>query len=78
MKGVVHVRYTEAMELKAGDLVILDNRTKYYGGLILEIESINPLHDNWCYRVTLKQPGFNGSFRIVDYDTRHLKRYGAD
>ena len=69
------MRYVEAMKLKEGDLVIIDDRNKYYGGLILEIESINPMHDNWCYRVNLKQPGFNGGFIIKDYDSRHLKRY---
>lgn len=69
------MRYTDAMKLKEGDLVILDGRNKKYEGLILEIESINPIHDNWCYRVTLKQPGFNGSFRVEDCDTRYLKRY---
>lgn len=69
------MKYAEVANLKAGDLVILDNRNKNYGGLILEVESINPQHDNWCYRVTLKQPGFDGGFRIKDYDSRHLKRY---
>ena len=69
------MRYAEAMNLKTGDLVILDSRNKNYGGLILEVESVNPNHDNWCYRVTLKQPGFDGGFRIPDYDSRYLKRY---
>lgn len=69
------MRYAEATKLKEGDLVILDSRNQNYGGLILEVESINPKHDNWCYRVTLKQPGFNGDFHIQDYDSRHLKRY---
>ena len=69
------MRYAEAKTLKVGDLVVMDGVNKNYGGLILEIESINPIHDNWCYRVTLKQPGFNGDFRIKDYDSRLLKRY---
>lgn len=67
--------YADASNLKTGDLVIVDSRNKNYGGLILEVESINPEHDYWCYRVTLKQPGFEGGFRIKDYDSRHLKRY---
>lgn len=72
------MRYAEAAKLKEGDLVVISgSRTKTYSGLILEIESINSEHDNWCYRVTLKQPGFDGGFRIKDYDTRLLKRYEA-
>lgn len=71
------MRYAEAAMLKAGDLVVLDNRHKFYGGLVLEVESINPNHDNWCYRITLKQPGFDSGFRVKDYDSRHLKRYEA-
>lgn len=66
---------TEAAKLKVGDLVIIDNRNKHYGGLVLEIESIDTSNDPWCRRVDLKQPGFNGGFRIKDYDSRHLKRY---
>lgn len=69
------MRYAEAATLKPGDLVILDERNKHYGGLVLEVESINPEGDFWCYRVNLKQPGFNGGFRIKEYDSRHLKRY---
>lgn len=69
------MKYTEALKLKEGDLVILDNRNKNYGGLVLEVESINQIHDNWCCRVTLKQPGFNTGFRIKDYDSRHLKKW---
>lgn len=69
------MRYAEAIHLKEGDLVILDSRNKNYGGLVLEVESINPKYDNWCCRVNLKQPGFNSGFRIKDYDSRHLKRY---
>lgn len=72
------MRYAEASTLKEGDLVIMDNRNKHYGGLIFEIESINPNHDNWCYRMTLKQPGFDGGFRINDCDSRYLKRYEND
>lgn len=68
------MRYAEAMKLKEGDLVIVDSRNKNYGGLIMEVESIEPEYD-YCYRVTLKQPGFNSGFRIKDYDSRHLKRY---
>lgn len=70
------MRYAEAAKLKPGDLVILDDRNKHYGGLILEVESINPEEfGRWCYRVNLKQPGFDGGFRIKEYDSRHLKRY---
>lgn len=69
------MKYEEAIKLKAGDLVIIDNRNKYYGGLILEIESIDTSNDMYCRRVTLKQPGFNSEFQIKDYDSRHLKRY---
>lgn len=71
------MRYEEAQKLKKGELVVLDSRNKKYGGLVLEIESINPEHDNWCCRVTLKQPGFNKGFRIKDCDSRYLKRYEA-
>lgn len=71
------MKFAEAAKLKSGDLVVIDNRNKNYGGLVLEIESINPEHDCWSYRATLKQPGFDGGFRITDYDSRHLKRYEA-
>ena len=69
------MRYEEAMNLKEGDLVIVDARSNCYGGLILEVESVDPEHDNWCYRVTLKQPCFNSNFRIKNHDSRRLKRY---
>lgn len=69
------MKYTEAANLKIGDLVIMDNRSKSYGGFVFEIESINPEHDNWCHRVTLKQPSFDKGFRLKDCDTRYLKRY---
>ena len=68
------MKYTEALLLKKGDLLVVDDRNKYYKGLILEIEEIFD-DDNWCRRVTLKQPGFNNGFRLEKYDTRHLKRY---
>lgn len=68
------MKYTEAEKLKVGDLVIIDKRTKRYAGLILEIEEITG-HNNWCYRVTLKQAYLDGGFRIRNYDTRHLQRY---
>ena len=68
------MKMKEAKMLKVGDLVISDDRNKYYGGLILEIESISD-GDNWCRRATLKQPNFDGGFRIENYDTRHLKRF---
>lgn len=61
--------------IKAGDLVVIDHRSKYYAGLILEIESISDKSDAWCVRVTLKQPGFDNEFRIRDYDTRRIHRY---
>jgi hypothetical protein len=69
------MKYTEAVKLKVGDLVIIDNRNKHYGGLILEIDSINPTEEMHCCRVTLKQPGFSSEFCIENYDTRHLKKY---
>lgn len=71
------MKYTDALNLKPGDLVVIDNRNKYYGGLILEIESIRDYESNYCRGVTLKQPGFNNDFRIRDYDSRHIKRYEA-
>ena len=64
----------EGLTLKKGDLVVLDDRNKHYGGLVLEIESITN-GDVWCRRATLKQPYFDEGFRIKDYDTRHLKRF---
>ena len=69
------MRYSEALTLKPGDLVVTDGRNESYNGLVLEIESISPQHDYYCRRVTLKQPGFNNGFCIRDYDSRRLKRY---
>ena len=70
------MKIKEASKLMKGDLVIISsNRTKTYQGLIFEIESIEPKTDMWSYRVTLKQPGFNGAFRLRDYDSRLLQRY---
>lgn len=70
------MKIKEASKLKKGDLVIVSSsRTKIYQGLIFEIESVEPKTDMWSYRVTLKQPGFNGEFRLRDYDTRLLQRY---
>lgn len=70
------MKYAEAAKLKKGDLVVIDKtRNKVYGGMIFEIDEINTKHDIWCYRVTLKQPGFNNDFRIKDYDTRLLRKY---
>lgn len=69
------MKLEEASKLKPGDLVILDNRNKFYGGMVLEIESIKPKEEPWCYRITLKQAGYDGGFRLRDYDSRHLKRY---
>lgn len=68
------MKYKEALLLKKGDLLVVDDRNKYYKGLVLEIDEIFD-DDNWCRRVTLKQPGFNNGFRLEKYDTRHLKRY---
>lgn len=65
------MRYAEVITLKIGDLVVVDNRNKRCGGLVLEVVSINTKN----YLVTLKQPGFDSDFIIVDYDARHLKRY---
>lgn len=64
----------EALTLKKGDLVVLDDRNKHYGGIVLEVESILD-GDNWCRRVTLKQPYFDQGFRLRDYDSRHLRRF---
>lgn len=70
------MRYTEALTLKEGDLVIIDgNRNRSYANLVLEVESIKEEDYCWCRHVTLKQPGFDNGFRIVDYDSRLLKRY---
>lgn len=72
------MRFAEAAKLKEGDLVVYDPiRSKNYGGLILEVESVchKDSDFNWCYRVTLKQPGFDNGFRRVDVDSRYLKRY---
>ena len=70
------MKYEEALKLEEGDLVTISSgRSKTYGGLVFEIESINPKHDNWCLRVTLKQPLFDYGFRLVDYDSRLLTRY---
>ena len=71
------MKYTEAAKLKKGDLVVINKtRSQTYGGLIFEIENVDHLGYNpWCCRVTLKQPGFDGGFRLKDYDTRLLQRY---
>lgn len=70
------MKIKEASKLKKGDLVIISSsRTKTYNGLIFEIEEIRPKTDCWSYRITLKQPGFDGGFRLKDYDSRLLKRY---
>lgn len=66
----------EAITLKKGDLVIMSNNTKHYKGMIFEVEDFTE-HDNWCCRVTLKQPGFDGGFRLYNYDTRRLERFEA-
>lgn len=67
------MKIEEAKTLKKGDLVVMDNRSKY-GGLVLEVESIDSTWETWCCRVTLKQPGFDKGFRIQGQDTRYLKR----
>lgn len=70
------MRFIEAKTLKEGDLVVMDDKqsTRYFG-LILEVDSIKPDdYDRFVY-VTLKQPGFDGEFRIKDYDSRRLRRY---
>ena len=41
------MRMKEALTLKKGDLVVLDDRNKHYGGLVLEIESVEH-GDVWC------------------------------
>ena len=69
------MRYAEASELKKGDLVVVSDGRGGYGGLVFEIESIEPPYEPWCRRVTLKQPGFDGGFRKSNCDTRLLKRY---
>lgn len=68
------MKYDEALKLKKGDLVVMDNRSTHYIGMVFEIDDITSI-DNWCLRVTLKQPIFNNDFRIHNYDTRRLKRY---
>ena len=70
------MKYEDAKNLKKGDLVVIDiNRCKIYGGMILEVESINPNCYHARCHVTMKQPGFDNDFRIKDYDSRLLKRY---
>lgn len=70
------MKIKEASKLKKGDLVVVSSsRTKTYQGLIFEIENIKPDMDSQSYKATLKQPGFNGEFRLKDYDTRLLQRY---
>lgn len=71
------MKLTEAKMLKKGDLVIIDERNKYYRGLVLEVENI--VEDNPYYLcVDLKQPEIDSSFRIKNYDSRHLIRYESD
>ena len=70
------MNYKDALELKVGDLVVINGKpNKHYEGLVLEIESIKQEDYNWCRHVTLKQPGFDNGFRMEDYDSRRLKRY---
>ena len=68
------MKIEEAKTLKTGDLVVMDNRSKY-GGLVFEVENLESTWETWCCRVTLKQPGFDMGFRIKGQDTRYLKRY---
>lgn len=68
------MNYAEALKLKKGDLVVINNRITHYQGLVLEIEDIIN-GDCWCRRATLKQPGFNGGFHLDNYDTRYLQRF---
>lgn len=70
----MYMRRAEAAALKPGDLVVMGGKSKYEG-LIFEIESINPKWDIYQYRITLKQPGFDTGFRIVDYSTRMVHKY---
>ena len=71
------MKFVEALQLKEGDLVVVNgNRNRRHGGLVLEIESITLGYGDFHYcLVTLKQPGFDGGFRLKDYDSRLLKRY---
>ena len=73
MKGVIFVKYTEGEKLKSGDLVVMTN--KKYNGLILEIESIDRRDGTNYFDITLKQPGFNGVFRISKCGLTNLERY---
>lgn len=69
------MRFVEALTLKKGDLVIIsDNQSKVYAGMVLEIVSIEPVR-HWCCYAELKQPGFDEGFCIKKYDTRRLQRW---
>lgn len=68
------MKYAEAAKLKVGDLVVINSTGKQYKGLIFEIENIESLY-NYCLHVDLKQPGYDGGFRIRQYDSRFLKKY---
>jgi len=67
------MKIVEARKLKIGDLVVLDNRSKF-GGLVMEVEA-EPIDCVWCCSVNLKQPKFDGGFRLESVDTRYLKRF---
>lgn len=71
------MKYTDALNLKPGDLVtVTATRNPRFGGLVLEVESIED-EDRWCRRVTMKQPGFDAGFRLRDYDSRLINRFEA-
>jgi hypothetical protein len=74
-KGVGNMRYAETVNLKKGDLVVINNKNKHYRGLVFEIESIDDMHKTYITGVTLKQPGFDNGFRIKNYPTGQLKRF---
>ena len=67
------MKYTEGEKLKNGDLVVMTN--KKYNGLILEIESIDRRDGTNYFDITLKQPGFDGGFRISKCGLTNLERY---
>lgn len=68
------MKYYEAYTLKVGDLVVVNHKLDKHHGWVFEIDDITH-RDNYGLRVTLKQPCFDGGFRMYNYDTRRLKKY---
>jgi hypothetical protein len=65
----------ETSKLKKGELVTLDYRHKVYGGMVFEVESVTPnCCAHRCYDVALKQPYFDGGFRLT-VNSRSIQKY---